>query len=194
MAAILKKNDVLDNSSPTRPHITSVPNPNIVAISAQETRYDLRQAMRLTVGAVSVITTGDEQNRTGATVTSANSFSIEPEEMMVALNLNSSTWKAIQKFNSFCINYLDEKQLFLADQFSGKSGHNGIERYQGADWQKLSTGAPVLSSALIAIDCSLSEVIIRNSHALIFGEVRGILTNEGSPLLFQAGIYKTLNT
>ncbi|ESY10705.1 hypothetical protein X750_32085 [Mesorhizobium sp. LNJC394B00] len=51
--------------------------------------------MRHLAGAVSVVTAGIGDERTGATITTAHSLSVEPEVMVVSINLSSSTWAAI---------------------------------------------------------------------------------------------------
>lgn len=61
-------------------------------ILPDETRIPLKFAMRHLAGAVSVVTAGIGDERTGATITTAHSLSVEPEVMVVSINLSSSTW------------------------------------------------------------------------------------------------------
>ena len=56
-------------------------------ILLDETRIPLKFAMRHLAGAVSVVTAGIGDERTGATVTTAHSLSVEPEVMVVSINL-----------------------------------------------------------------------------------------------------------
>ncbi|RWB37917.1 MAG: hypothetical protein EOQ44_32270 [Mesorhizobium sp.] len=51
-----------------------------------ETRIPLKFAMRHLAGAVSVVTAGIGDERTGATVTTAHSLSVDPEVMVVSIN------------------------------------------------------------------------------------------------------------
>ncbi|WP_181703145.1 flavin reductase family protein [Chthonobacter albigriseus] len=149
----------------------------------------LRQAMRTLAGGVSVITAGIGDDRTGATVTSATSLSVEPPTMVVNINLASSTWPVIRRFGHFAVNILSEDQQPIADRFAGRGGLKGPARYEGADWVTLVTGAPVLIGALSAIDCEVEEAIERHSHAIILGRVRAVTVGGGSSLVYANGRY-----
>lgn len=153
------------------------------------TGADFKQAMRRLAGGVSVITTGEGEGRTGATVTSAHSFSADPPTMLVSLNLGSSTWEALRRNRTFCVNLLEESQQAVAGRFSGFGGVKGAARYEGSEWTTLVTGAPVLAYALAAVDCEIEDVVERHSHALIFGRVRAIRIGSGAPLLYAEGRY-----
>src|SRR6218665_3876124 len=81
-----------------------------------------KAAMRHLAGAVSVITTGRGDQRTGFTATSVSSFSMEPPAMLVCLNRTSSSWPVLQEHQGFCINVLAHDQLHVADRFAGRGG------------------------------------------------------------------------
>ncbi len=149
----------------------------------------LKQAMRTLAGGISVITAGIGDDRTGATVTSATSLSMDPPTMIVNINLASSTWPVIRRHGHFAVNILADHQQPIADRFAGRGGLKGVERYAGADWIALVTGAPVLVGALAAVDCELEEAIERHSHAIVLGRVRAVTVGEGSSLVYAAGRY-----
>lgn len=149
----------------------------------------LKQAMRTLAGGVSVITAGVGDERTGATVTSATSLSMDPPTMIVNINLGSSTWPAIRRHGHFAVNILSDHQQPIADRFAGSGGIKGVQRYEGADWVTLVTGAPVLVGALASIDCELEEAIERHSHAIVLGRVRAVTVGDGSSLIYGAGRY-----
>jgi flavin reductase (DIM6/NTAB) family NADH-FMN oxidoreductase RutF len=153
-----------------------------------------RTAMRHLAGAVSVITTGLGEQRTGFTATSVSSFSMEPPAMIVCVNRTSSSWPVLREHQGFCINVLAHDQLHVADRFAGRGGVKGAARYEGAQWQSLVTGALALSSALTVIDCQLEEAIERHSHAILIGRVRAIRTRErAEPLLYWHGAYRHIS-
>ncbi|UVC15170.1 flavin reductase family protein [Mesorhizobium onobrychidis] len=155
-----------------------------------ETRIPLKSAMRHLAGAVSVVTAGIGDGRTGATVTTAHSLSVEPEVMVVSINLNSSTWAAIRRHRHFCVNVLRADQVAIADRFAGRDGLAGVERYEGARWLRLATGALALDGALAAVDCAVEDMIVRHSHALILGSVRYVASGEPGPaLIYHQGAY-----
>lgn len=150
---------------------------------------DLRQAMRHLVGGVCVITAGTGVERTGATVTSAHSLSLDPEVMLVSLNLSSSTLPVVRRFGHYGVSILAYDQQPVADRFAGRGGLRGADRYEGADWTIGETGASLLSDALVSIDCTVERIVEHHSHALVFGTVRALRIGEGSPLVYSHGRY-----
>jgi flavin reductase (DIM6/NTAB) family NADH-FMN oxidoreductase RutF len=157
---------------------------------AEARRPFLTDAMRLMVGPVCVVTAGRGKDRTGATVTTAHSLSIEPEVMVVSINLSSSTYNAISRYRHYCVNVLTAEQQHIADRFAGRGGVKGVERYDGARWTPTGTGAMALEGALASIDCSVEDVLIRHSHALILGRVEAVVLGEdSSSLIYRSGRY-----
>jgi flavin reductase (DIM6/NTAB) family NADH-FMN oxidoreductase RutF len=150
---------------------------------------ELKTAMRAVAGGVSVITAGRPGNRTGATVTSATAFSMEPPTMIVAINLSSSTWPVIAAERHFCVNILRDDQHRIADRFSGFGGVKGEMRYEGAAWTTLASGAPALGDAVTVIDCVVDESIERYTHGLVLGRVVAIKRGDGLPLVYSNGRY-----
>ncbi|OLP57782.1 flavin reductase [Xaviernesmea oryzae] len=148
----------------------------------------LKAAMRQVAATVSVVTAGRE-DRTGATVTSATALSVEPATMIVNINRSSSSWPVIARHGHFCVNILSEDQQDISDRFAGKGGLKGAQRYEGAQWTTLASGAPVLTDALAAIDCEVEEVIERHSHAILIGRVLAVSVKGGAPLLYRQGHY-----
>ncbi len=163
--------------NPTRP-VRNLPSPD-----------ELKAVMRQFIGTVSVVTAGTSDDRTGATVTSANALSVDPPTMIVNINRSSSTWPVIVKHKHFCINVLDEDGQTVAERFSGVGGLKGAQRYEGADWTTLASGAAALANALASIDCEVEEVIERHSHAIIIGRVVAVKARSTSPLAYHQGRY-----
>lgn len=152
----------------------------------------LKLALRTLGGGVSIITTGDGDARTGATVTSATALSVDPPRMLVSLNRTSSTWPVLEKSGAFAINIVGGQHETLANQFAGLGGLKGPDRYNGAEWIKLASGAHVLKDAVAAIDCVIEEAIERHSHVIVIGKVLAIRLGEGQSLLYKGGRYHNL--
>lgn len=152
-----------------------------------------KDAMRHLAGAVSVITVGRGEDRTGFTATSVSSLSIEPPSILVSLNRSSSSWPVLQRHGSFAVNVLATDQQHIADRFAGRGGIKGTQRYEGATWSELVTGTPTLSDALIVLDCELEEAIERHSHSILIGRVRAITVRGASqPLVYWHGAYRDI--
>jgi flavin reductase (DIM6/NTAB) family NADH-FMN oxidoreductase RutF len=154
---------------------------------------DFRAAMRLVVGNVSVITAGTGMDRSGLVVISVVSLSAEPPKVIACVNRSSSTWSVIERHGHFAVNSLGPQHQTVAERFSGFGGLKGNDRYKGADWITLKTGASVLSHAVAAFDCSLDEMIDRGTHSIIIGSVEAVKTQDaGHALVYWRGGYRAL--
>ena len=111
---------------------------------------DFRAAMRLIVGNVSVITAGVGDDRSGLVVISVVSLSAEPPKVIACVNRSSSTWPVIERYRHFGVNSLGPQHQRVAERFSGFGGIKGKDRYEGAEWMTLKTGASLLSDAVAA--------------------------------------------
>jgi flavin reductase (DIM6/NTAB) family NADH-FMN oxidoreductase RutF len=153
-----------------------------------------RKAMRELAGGVAVVTVGQGPDRTGFTATSVESLSAEPPRVLVSISENSSSWKQLKKYPPFGVNILRADHEGLADQFAGRGGLHGPDRYRGANWTTLSTdGAAILDDALAGLDCIVEEILLRHGHAIVIGQVRAIRTRaDGQPLLYWQGAYQQI--
>lgn len=152
-----------------------------------------KSSMRHLAGAVSVITVGVGDDRTGFTATSVTSLSAEVPTVLVSLNRSSSSWPVLQRHQRFCVNVLAHDQQHVAQSFAGHGGRSGAERYQDAEWLELATGTAALEGALTALDCELDEAVQMHSHAILIGRVRAItIRKEAAPLLYWNGAFRHL--
>lgn len=150
-----------------------------------------KDSMRHLAGAVSVITVGKGDDRTGFTATSVSSLSVDPPSILVSLNRASSSWETLQRHGHFAVNVLAHDQQHIADRFSGRGGIKGADRYLGGQWQELVTGTPALVDALTVLDCELEEAIDRHSHSILIGRVRAVTTRtDARPLIYWHGSYR----
>ena len=153
-----------------------------------------KDAMRHLVGGVSVITAGAGEARTGLTVTSAISLSLDPPTMLVCVNRNASAWPVIQRERHYCVTILDARHQHIADRFAGRGGVKGGARYEGARWRRFATGAWGLEDALAVIDCTVEEIIERHSHGIIIGSVQEVHLGGGDEaLVYGHGRYRPLS-
>ena len=136
-----------------------------------------RGGMRQLAGGVSVITAGAGSDRSGMTVTSVSSLSVDPPTVIVSINRDSSSWPLIKRLGFFGANILTADQLDVAERFTGKSGLKGADRFSGAQWFTRASGVPLLAGALAAIDCEVEDVVERHSHAIVVGRVLDIQTS-----------------
>jgi flavin reductase len=150
-----------------------------------------RNAMSLLGAAVHVITTAGPGGKAGATATAVCSVSDAPPTLLMCLNRRSQTNPAVVENGVFCVNTLGDGGGPMADLFAGRTGVQGSDRFATGEWLVLSTGSPVLATAVIAFDCRIVEVRSVASHNVFFGAVETVrLGPAGRALVYHDRAYK----
>ena len=150
-----------------------------------------REAMCRLGAAVHVITTAGPGGKTGATATAVCSVSDAPPTLLMCLNRSSQTNPVVVQNGVFCVNTLGDDRAEIANIFAGRTGVQGIDRFATGEWTTLSTGSPVLASAVIAFDCRIIEVRAVASHNVFFGAVETVrLGPSGPALVYHERAYK----
>lgn len=160
-----------------------------------DNRAALRHAMRHMAGSVSVITAGTGAARTGLTVTTATSLSMEPPTMLILVNRSASAWPIIRAHGHFGVNILAADQEEVAHRFAGRGGVKGAARYDGAAWDELGSGILGLKDALAVIECVVEDVMERHSHGIVIGSVLSVRLDSGAardPLVYVHGGFSPL--
>jgi flavin reductase len=150
-----------------------------------------RDAMSRLGAAVHVITTAGPVGKTGATATAACSVSDAPPTLLMCLNRRSQTNPVVLENGVFCVNTLGANEAEVADLFAGRTGVMGSDRFGSGEWTTLTTGSPVLVSAVVAFDCRIVEVRSVASHNVFFGAVESVrLGPQGPALVYHERAYK----
>ena len=121
--------------------------------------------------------------KAGTTATAVCSVSDAPPMLLMCLNRRSQTNPIVVENGVFCVNTLGHGGAAIADIFAGRTGVVGGDRFTTGDWLTLSTGSPVLVSAVIAFDCRIVEVRSVGSHNVFFGAVETVRAGPGGPAL-----------
>ena len=152
-----------------------------------------REAMSRYGAAVHVITTDGPAGRAGFTATAVFSVSDEPPTLLVCLNRRGMAGPILQENGVFCVNTLGADDEAISNVFAGRTGAKLAERFNVGTWSKLSTGAPILSSAIVACDCRVTEVNAVASHNIIIGVVEAVTLGPPVPaLVYHGRVYKTV--
>ena len=96
-----------------------------------------KDSMRHLAGAVSVITVGRGEDRTGFTATSVSSLSIEPPSILVSLNRSSSSWPVLQRYGTFASMCWRTTSTTLPTALRGVAGSRAliaIRARSGSNW------------------------------------------------------------
>jgi flavin reductase (DIM6/NTAB) family NADH-FMN oxidoreductase RutF len=139
-----------------------------------------------------IVTARGEDGPAGFLGLSASHICADPPLMLVSIDKRTSALAAVLSARHFAVNFLPSDAAEIADMFGGKGALKGAARFETARWQTLTTGAPVLSSALGAMDCTLEETIERHGISIVIGRVVDVLIGSGrTPLIHFGGGYLT---
>jgi cob(II)yrinic acid a,c-diamide reductase len=153
-----------------------------------------REAMSRFAAAVHVVTTEGAFGRRGLTVSAACSVSDSPATVLVCLNRNNPHNLLFNQNGVFALNILAEHHQPLANAFSGKDNLSSDERFAFASWQVGDLGVPVLSDALVSLECEIIDYKDVATHRVLFGEVKKITLNDlNLPIIYHHRLYKSLN-
>ena len=152
-----------------------------------------REAMSRLGAAVHVITTDGPSGRTGFTATAVVSVSDAPPTLLVCLNRGANSTPILRGNGVFCVNTLRAGDENIADTFAGRTKIERDRRFDAGQWKILATGSPALMSAVVALDCRVSEVKSVASHDIYFGIVEAIHSGPpGAALVYHDRAYKQL--
>jgi flavin reductase (DIM6/NTAB) family NADH-FMN oxidoreductase RutF len=152
---------------------------------------DFKKALQLWASGVAVVTTSSEKfGIQGMTVTAFSSVSVNPPQVLVCINESADTGEGIHESRYFAVNVLNSDQQTLSNQFAGGSSQQ--QRFENTDWKPGITGAPILNSSLMSLDCKVVEKVLAGTHWIIIGEVQECVCRSGEPLLYYCGAYRRL--
>jgi flavin reductase (DIM6/NTAB) family NADH-FMN oxidoreductase RutF len=148
-----------------------------------------RAAMGMLPTGVTVVAATGPEGPAGATANAVCSLSIEPMLMLACLDRGSRTLLAVQAANRFGVSVLHAGQEQIARAFATKAPV--ADKWAGVAWRERD-GIPAIDGALAFVACDLRDVIAGGDHVIVTGEVTGLETTEGDPLVFHGGEYRPL--
>jgi flavin reductase len=150
-----------------------------------------RDAMCRLGAAVHVVTTDGPAGKSGFTATAVCSVSDSPATLLMCINRGASSMPVLRGNGVFCVNTLRAGEEIIADTFAGRTKIARDQRFDNGQWTTLTTGSPVLSSAVVAFDCRVTEVKSVASHDVYFGIVEAIHSGPpGAALVYHDRAYK----
>jgi flavin reductase len=148
---------------------------------------DFRKAMRQLVATVTIITSGDADNRAGMIATAVMSVSADPPSLAIGVNREAGVWQAIKGSGRFAVNLLSTQHAELVYPFSGQL--QGEDRFALGDWQQHASHTPFLVDAVVTLLCRVDGTLDYGTHTLFVGAVEEIRINDkaADPLLWRDG-------
>jgi flavin reductase (DIM6/NTAB) family NADH-FMN oxidoreductase RutF len=141
---------------------------------------------------VNVVTTDGVAGRHGVTVSAMVSVSADTPQptLLVCIHHKSAVAAAVLENGVFCVNVLRDDQAHISDNFAGRSGARGAEKFECTEWGTQVTGAPRVLDALVAFDCRVTASERVGSHFVVFGSVQDIyIAGGGAPLIYANRAY-----
>ena len=117
-----------------------------------------------------VIVTGLNADRMpiGLTANSFSSVSLAPPLVLFCLDRQAQSLEAFQASLHFVINVLHKDQQDLAQRFANPT----LDRFHSLSYETWDTGCPILSDALVSLECDQRAKYDGGDHVIFIGEVR----------------------
>ena len=152
---------------------------------------EMRQAMQRWATGVTVVTAEFEGVKHGMTVSSFISISLSPPRLLVSIQQAARTHELVKRSGCFGVTILDESQKEISERFAGQDA--GGDRFRGLEVQTLSSGAPLLASGLVRLDCRVALSHEIGEHTLFIGEVVAMqMGDKQQPLIYFDRTYRRL--
>jgi flavin reductase (DIM6/NTAB) family NADH-FMN oxidoreductase RutF len=154
----------------------------------------LRSAMRHFPTGVTVVTSGREERAEGMTANAVISVSLDPLLFLVSVHKEARLNPRIREEGYFAVNILADDQEGLSRLFASPERSSGLQAIHSLGGGYGSTGAPLATGALAAIECVLEEVYPGGDHDLFLGRVVAVRRGDTrtGPLVYHEGSYPTL--
>ena len=138
---------------------------------------------------VTVITALHQGEPFGTTASAVSSLSLEPPMLLVCLNKQSETGRALAACGHFAVNILGAGQADLADRFARKGGN----KFDGVATTPGQWGEPLIEEAIAALECAVTEKVTAATHYVFFAEVVSATARGGAPLTYFKGQFAGLS-
>jgi flavin reductase (DIM6/NTAB) family NADH-FMN oxidoreductase RutF len=130
-----------------------------------------KKTLRLFSYGLYVATTADREGNTGAMLVNwVGQVSFEPRMLSLAVENTAHFLDVIRESGVFAVNVLESGQRELAGHF-GKNTSKIGDKLIGYEWTPGSTGSPLLTEALGAVECRVVSEQPAGDHVLFTGEV-----------------------
>lgn len=143
-----------------------------------------KSALAQFASGVTVVTTVQNNEPIGLTVSAFASLSLQPPLVMIGIMKGLFTHTALEASGSFAVNILSGAQKEFGLRFAGLIP--GLDdRFVGVKHTRVVTGSPILPDVLAWVDCRTVQIVDGGDHSLFIGEVvAASAPQSGQPLLY----------
>ena len=146
-------------------------------------------AMSHFASGVTVVTTEHDGKQYGLTVASFASLSLHPPLVLVCIEKSAKSHDAIAAAGKFGVSILRREQAELSGRFASKID----DKFAGVDVVEGELGVPLINGAVCRLSCRVHAQLAGGDHTIFVGEVVGVQTSEGVPLVYYRSAYRDLS-
>ena len=128
----------------------------------------------------------------GMTANSFTSVSLDPLLILVCIDHNARLLSYLKEQRRFGVNILKHTQQAFSEHFARPQLNPADESRLGIRFRWSETGIPLLEQGLAHLGCNVVAEHVAGDHTIFVGEVESLELNEGEPLLYFRGKYRTL--
>lgn len=150
---------------------------------------EFRAALGRFASGVTIVTTKDKSGRFhGITVSAFCSVSLEPPLVLVCIDKDTGSHRALEETDAFVVNVLREDQQHLSDRFASflPDKFDTVEYHAGLD------DLPVLENVLGNLECRLLYSHAGGDHTIFVGKIEKSTVSDGNPLIYFHGNYRKI--
>ena len=150
-----------------------------------------RDALGRFATGVAFVTAAPDGEPAGLIVNSLASVSLEPPLVSFCPSRGSLTWSRMRRARRFGVNVLGRQH----ERFAERATTAGADRFAGLDWELGHGGVPLLTDALVSLECEIVAEHPTGDHWIVVGLVDDLRTAPVyDPLVFFAGAFRTVQS
>ncbi|AKE89213.1 MULTISPECIES: NADH-dependent flavin reductase [Rhodococcus] len=153
------------------------------------TPLHMRKALGRFASGVTIVTTAeseDEASVHGMTANAFTSVSLDPPLVLVSIANRAKMNERIREAGRYGVSILAGDQEPLSLHFAGAANQPDLVRFV---WRK---GVPLLEGALVHLACTVVDSHPAGDHTLHVGRVERLWYDDGHPLVFYTGTFRSL--
>ncbi|MEI3604803.1 flavin reductase family protein [Pseudogracilibacillus sp. SE30717A] len=146
-----------------------------------------RDAMGKFATGITVVSIKDNDRYTGMTVNAFMSISLNPKLIAISIDERAGMYDKLKSSKKFGVSVLKEDQKDLSKIFARQKEQDQEIAFIEQD------GVPVIKNSLATISCETEQQIKAGDHLIFIAKVTDINIQDGEPILYFGGNYRTVN-
>jgi len=150
---------------------------------------EFRHALGRFASGVTVVTAKDADGKLhGITVSAFCSVSLDPPLILVCIDVNTGSHRALTQTDSFVVNILSDDQQYLSNRFASYLP----DKFEAVKYSLGIDNLPVLEGVLANLECRLVNSHPNGDHTIFVGQIERATIGDGNPLVYWHGNYRKL--